>query len=175
MFFGQNNNSTKRKYKFYGLCVGNPASGLLQNGCKLENDNDVRIFQNFFDVVLFFLSSLVTGQSFMSILSLVLELWQFPFIRDWPEIQKSEIPPTEFCRTSRDWDELRIPNLTWASLVKCYWLLQNARVIAFTVSELLRQYQQGEGEKLPPHPPPPRIGPSLLIVIWFLWAIGFAL
>ena len=33
--------------------------------------------QVFFDVVLFFLSSLVTGPSFMSISSLVLELWQF--------------------------------------------------------------------------------------------------
>ena len=37
----------------------------------------------FFDVVLFLLLSLVTGPSFMSISSLVLELWQFFFIRDW--------------------------------------------------------------------------------------------
>ena len=51
-----------------------------------KNDNDVIIFPhnvnvNFFDVVLFLLSSLVTGSSSMSILSMVLELWQFPFIR----------------------------------------------------------------------------------------------
>ena len=44
-----------------------------------KNDNDVTIFRhdvniNFFDVVLFHLSSLVTGPSFMSISSLVLEL-----------------------------------------------------------------------------------------------------
>ena len=44
-----------------------------------KNDNDVTIFRhdvnvNFFDVVLFLLSSLVTGPSFMSISSLVLEL-----------------------------------------------------------------------------------------------------
>ena len=44
-----------------------------------ENDNDVTIFRhdvnvNFFDVVLFLLSSLVTDPSFMSISSLVLEL-----------------------------------------------------------------------------------------------------
>ena len=38
-------------------------------------------------------SSLVTGPSLMSISSMVLELWQFSFTRDWPEIQKSEIPP----------------------------------------------------------------------------------
>ena len=46
----------------------------------------------FFDVVLFLLSSLATGSSFIPISSLVLELWQFTFIRDWPEIRKWEIP-----------------------------------------------------------------------------------
>ena len=51
---------------------------------------------NFFDLFWVFLSSLVTGASFMSISSLVLELWQFPFIRDWPEIRKLEIPPSQF-------------------------------------------------------------------------------
>ena len=44
-----------------------------------KNDNDVTIFRhdvnvNFFDVVLFLLSSLVTGPSFMSVSSLALEL-----------------------------------------------------------------------------------------------------
>ena len=48
---------------------------------------------NSFDIFLFLLSSLVTGPSFMSMSSLVLEMWQFSFIRDWPEIQKLEIPP----------------------------------------------------------------------------------
>ena len=28
------------------------------------------------------------------------------------------------------------------SLTKCYWMLQNARVIAFIVSELLRENQE---------------------------------
>ena len=64
----------------------------------------------FFDLVLFFLSSLVTDLSFMSIL-LVLELWRFFFIRVWPEIWISEIPPSEFCPISGDWDKLGIPNL----------------------------------------------------------------
>ena len=93
--------------------------------------------------VLFLLSILVTGPSFMSISSLVLELWQFPFIRDWPEILKLEIPPSEFCPTSGDWDELGIPNSTRSFLRKCYWMLQNTRVTAVTVSELLRENQQG--------------------------------
>ena len=52
-----------------------------------KNDNDVTIFRNdviikFIDVVLFLLSGLVTGPSFMSVSSLVLELWQLSFIRD---------------------------------------------------------------------------------------------
>ena len=85
----------------------------------------------------------------MSISSLVLELWQFTFIRNWPEIQKSEIPPSDFCPISGDWGELGIPNLAWISLIKFYLMLQNARVTAFTVSELLRENQQG-GLKLPP-------------------------
>ena len=66
------------KNKFYRLCVRNPASGLLQIEHKLE-----------IDVAIFYLG-LVTGRSFMLISSLVLELWQFSFIRNWPEIRKSE-------------------------------------------------------------------------------------
>ena len=38
---------------------------------------DMMSSSEFFDVVLFLLSNLVTGSSFMSISSLVLELWQF--------------------------------------------------------------------------------------------------
>ena len=136
----------------------------LPDGSKLaknlKNDNDVTIFRHdvnvkFFDAVLFLLSSLVTGPSFMSIWSPVLELWQFSFIRDWPEIRKSELPPSEFCPTSGDWGELWIPHLARMSLIECYWMLQNSRVTAFTVFELCRENQLG-GLKLPP--PPPRLG-----------------
>ena len=99
---------------------------------------------NVFDVVLFLLSSLATGPSFMSISSLGLELWQFTLIRDWPEIQKSEIPQyelSEFCPISRDWGKLAIPNLAQMSLTKFYWKLQNARFTACTFT--------GGGVKLP--------------------------
>ena len=82
---------------------------------------------------------------------LVLELWQFSFIRDWPEIQKLEIPLSEFCPISEDWGKLGIPNLARMFLIKCYSMLQNARVTAFTVSKLLRKNQQWV--KLPPPPP----------------------
>ena len=99
---------------------------------------------NFFDGVLFLLSSLVTGPSSMSISSLVLELWQFLFIRDWPEIWKSKISRYEFCSISRDWGGLGIPNLVRTSLIKCYWMLQNASVTAFT-TWVFKRNQEGEG------------------------------
>ena len=130
-----------------------PKSGFRNapNCCKLKkwqcrhNFPTWRHRQILFKVVLFLLSSLVTGPSFMSISSLVLELWQFSFIRDWPEIRKSEIPPSEFCPISGDWGKLGIPNLARMSLIKYYWMLQNARVTAFTISELLRKNQEGDG------------------------------
>ena len=99
----------------------------------------------FFDVALFLLSRLVTGPSFMSISSLVQELWQLPFVRYWPEIPKSDILPSEFYQTSGDWGELKITNLAQTSLIKCYCMLLNVRATDFTVSELLRANQQGEG------------------------------
>ena len=79
----------------------------------------------------------------MSVSWLVLELWQFLLIKDWPKIWKSEIPPPEFCPISGDWDELGIPNLARMFLIQCYYMLQNARVTAFTVSDLWRENQQG--------------------------------
>ena len=114
---------------------------------------DMTLSSNFFDFVLFSLSSLVTGPSVMSISSLVLELWQFSFIRDWPEIRKSEIPLSEFCPISGDWGKLEIPNLARMFLMKCYWMLQNAKVTDFIVSQLLRKNQHGGGCKIPPVSP----------------------
>ena len=129
------------------LYVRNPASGLLQIGCRLDNDSDATICRNdiivnFFDVAMFLLSSLATRPSFISITWPVLELLQFLFITDLPEIQKSEIPPSDFCLISGDWGKLGIRNLAQMSLKRSYWILQNARVTAFTVSEILWENQQ---------------------------------
>ena len=47
-----------------------------------------------------------------------------------------------FCSISGDWGELGIPNLARTTLIKCYWMLQNARVIEcckITFSDLLRE------------------------------------
>ena len=96
--------------------------------------SDMMLSSIFCDIVLFLLSSLVTGPSLMSISSLALELWQFSFIRDWPEIRIGNTP-SDFCPISGDWNKLGIPNLARMSLIKCYWMLQNARVTAFTASE----------------------------------------
>ena len=100
---------------------------------------------NFFKVAVFYLSRLVTGSSFMSISLLVRELWQFSFMKAWPEIQKSENLPSEFFPIYIDWVELVIPNLARMYLMKSYWMLQNTKVAAFPVSELLREHQQGGG------------------------------
>ena len=105
--------------------------------------SDMASPSNFFEFFLFLLSNLVTGPRFMSISSLVLELWQFSFIRDSPEIRLSEITSSEFCPIYGDWGELWIPNLARLSLIGWYWLLQNFRVTVFTVFELLRENQLG--------------------------------
>ena len=118
----------------------NYASGIWLSDCSILAVNWKNDFptwshrQIFFDIVLFLLSSLVTGPSFMSISLLVLELWQFSIIRDWPGFRKSETPSSVFCPISGDCGELGIPNLTWMSLIKCYWILLNSRVTAFAVS-----------------------------------------
>ena len=83
-----------------------------------------------------------------SISWLVLELWQFSFTKDWPEIRKSEMSSSEFCPISGDWGELGISNLAQMFTIKSYWMLQNTRVITCTIFELLREKQQGGT----PHP-----------------------
>ena len=105
---------------------------------------DMTSSSNFFDVVVFFLSSLVTGPSFMSTSLLILELWQFFFMRDWTKIRKSEIPPSEFCQISGNRGKLGITYLARMFLMKCYWMLQNARVTAFTVSEIRENQHQSK-------------------------------
>ena len=117
-----------------------------------KNDNDVIIFQH--DVIVkIFWCCFVSLMRFSYWSRFHVNIIASSFIRDWPEIRKSQIPPSEFCTISGDWGKLRIPNLPRMSPIKCYWMLQNARITAFTVSELLRKNQQGI--KLSP---PPRLG-----------------
>ena len=76
-----------------------------------KTGDDVTVFRhgvivNLFDVALFFLDMSNIDLSFMSISSLALELWQFPYISDWPKIWKSEIFPSEFCPKCGEWGKL---------------------------------------------------------------------
>ena len=87
---------------------------------------------NSFDVVLFPLSSLVTGQvscqyhhCFWSYDNFLLQgidqkSWNGKYL-------------FEFSPISEGWDELGIPDVAGMPLIKCYWMLQNASVAAFTV------------------------------------------
>ena len=106
---------------------------------------------NFCDAVLFLFLSLVAGPRFMSILPLVLELWQFPFIRDWSEIRKSQIPPSEFFPISRDWGEFGLPNLTRTS---DKMLMNAAKCQGYSFyCFLFIKGTTNRGLKLPPPPP----------------------
>ena len=64
-------------------------------------------------------------------------------------------------RISGDWNEQGLPNLARTFLIKCYGMLQNAKITAFTASELFRENQLagggGEEGKFTPLPPP-RLG-----------------
>ena len=118
-----------------------------------KNDNDVTDFR--YDVIVkmfwrWFVSLMKFSYSSRFYVNIITSsgVMTIFFIRDWPEIRKSQIPPSEFCTMFRDWVKLKIPNLARMSLTKCYWMLQNARVTVFTIVEL-RENQQGI--KLSPH------------------------
>ena len=86
---------------------------------------------------------------------------------------------SEFCPISGDWGKLRIPNLARMSLIKCYCMLLNAEVTAFTIFELLRENRKptrdGKGRRrggvklAPPHPFHPRSGLNEFLVFLGLY------
>ena len=112
------------KSKFYKQCVQNLALRLLQIGHKLKNNND--LLKWCFDVFFFIFSSLVTGQSLMSISSLVLGLRQF-FDKGLTLNPKRGI--TRVWVLPVIWILWR--NLTQTCLMKFYWVLQNAKGYSF--------------------------------------------
>ena len=125
--------------------------------------SDMTSTLNFFEVVLSLLSSLVTGPRFMSISSLVLELWQFSFVRDWPEIRKLEIPPV--------WVLLNLWRLGRAMDTKIGTNVSNRMLLHVAKFQSYSFYRfwviKGKptgGVKLPPPPLPPRLELSLWIL-----------
>ena len=101
---------------------------------------------NLLDVVVFPSSSLVTDSSFLSVSILILELWQFSFIRDWPKSRKSE-PNFLRLRQLRDtrFDAI-VSNEKLLNAPKC----QVCRIYHFWV---IKGKTRGEGVKFPPHRP----------------------
>ena len=75
-------------------------------------------------VVVFLLSGLINGPSFIMISFLVLELWQFLFIRDWPEIRKSERPLSEFCPIPGEWCKLPYAAKCQVYSFYCFWVIK---------------------------------------------------
>ena len=97
------------------LCVWNPASRLLQIGHKSEKWQwHHNLLKNFWcccvSLVMFsywskFHVSIITGSGVMTIY----------FIRDWPQVWKSEICLSKFCVISGGWSKLGIPNVAQMS------------------------------------------------------------
>ena len=113
---------------------------------------DMTSLSSFYDVFLVFLTSLAIVVSLMSVLLLGSGVMTFLFCKGLT--RNSEIRNTliwglsNTCRLGKS----RLPNLAGMLLIKCYWMLQNVRVKAVTVSELLSVTQQGEmGGKVTPH------------------------
>ena len=112
------------KHNFCWLCLQNPASRLLQIGQKPKKwqwrQNSLTRRQHQFFLCCFvslvkfsywckFHVSIVTGFEIMTI----------SFIREWPEIWKSEIPWSEFFPISGDWAKSWIPNLVQMFVIEC--------------------------------------------------------
>ena len=120
---------------------------------KMTSQSLDMLFSSFFDAFCFS-SSLVTGPSFMSILSLVLELWLF-----YKELTRNpEIGNTPVWVFPNIWRSGRVMD-TWFGMNTSNRILVNAakcEVIAFTVFELLRENQLGQkggGKITPPSHP----------------------
>ena len=84
---------------------------------------------------------------------------------------ETRIAPSPFYLISGDWHKLRTPNLVRMFLIKCYCILKNSRVTAFTVSKFLRKNnrgEEGEGVTLPSahmHHPHTSIRVNLSVVL----------
>ena len=131
------------------LCSGTRLLDCSKLAVNSKNDNGLTIswhdiIVNFFNVVFFLIKFSYWSKFHVNIII------GSGVMRYWPEFRKLKIPPSEFWPIYGDWDELGILNLAQISLIKCYCMLENARVTTFVVSELLRENHQGvdEGERV---------------------------
>ena len=112
------------KYRFYRYASGIRLPHCSKLTVNWKNGNDIIIFRHDVNVVLFLLTSIATGPGFMLISSLVVKLWQFLFIKDWPEIQKSKITPSVWLNI---WRLLRASNTKFGANVSNKMLLNDAK------------------------------------------------
>ena len=143
------------KSSFTYYASRNPASGLLQIGHILEKWTDVTIFRHDIIVKIFwrcfvslikfsycskFHVNMIAGSGVMTI-SFSKRLTRHRKIGNTPVWVLPDIWRLEY----------QIPNFARKPLIKCYWMLENARITASTVSGLLRENQQrAEGGDSPP-------------------------
>ena len=111
--------------------------------------SDMTSSSKFFDVVLFLLWSLITGLSFMSIPSLVVELWQFSFIRDW----NTEIENTPLWVLPNIWRLGQVGDSKFGTKVSNKILLNAAKCqgCSFHVFWVIKAKRTG-GSKITPPP-----------------------
>ena len=125
----------------------NPLPNCSKLAINWENNNDLIIFRH--DVIVNFF---LTGFCFPCQVYMLVQVscqyyywfWSYDNFLLLEIDQKSgnrKYPESGFCPIFGDWNKLEIPNLEWMSLKKRYWMLQNARVTTFTISELLREKQ----------------------------------
>ena len=115
---------------------------------KSENDNDIINFWHVVVIINIFWRGFVSLAKFsywskfhVNIITVsgVMTIFFYEKLTRHPKIGST---PSELCPISGHWDELGIPNSARMSLIKFYWILKNAWVTAFTVSELLRENHQ---------------------------------
>ena len=107
--------------------------------------SDMKSSSNVFKVAVFLLSCLVTSKFPVNIKtgSGVIKIFVYKVLTRNPETGNSPVSlPSDFSAISGDCGKLGTPNLAKMYLIKCYSMLQNARITTFTVSELLRKNQQ---------------------------------
>ena len=84
----------------------------------------------------------------MSISSLVLELWQFSFLTDWPQIHRSEISPSLNCPIPGDW----VRDAKYGTNVSNKMLLNAAKVYSYVRFWVIKGKPTDGDLKLPPPP-----------------------
>ena len=116
---------------------------------------DMTSWLNFFDVVLFRLSNLVTGPSFMAISSLVLELWQF-FYKELT--RNPEIRNTPVWRLPNIWVFRRVRDTKFGTNVSNKISRNAAKCQDYSFYRVIKGKLTRGGARITALPPPLRLG-----------------